>query len=598
MISKFHSTELNFFLNTLKPYRLLVILVIFSSVLGAVLDGISIGMLIPLISILQGNATDVQTPKMLQWLIDLLKLLPPQQKIYFAIGLVVLAMLLKNIFQTTGSKLGYWLSGKITADVRWQTIQSLMRVRIDFHHKAKIGDLLEKAINNTGQFEHLTRRVVDTSANLINFTMLFSLLIILSWQLTAITFILGAVFAFIVNSYSRALRQMSKDRAKSDRQLLNTFHESLSGIQLIKSYRKENEQLTRLKRRIESARKARFPLFYRIQSIHFLTDALGSIAIGALFLIALWLYDMNTKLLLTQLIPFVYILTRLIPITKFLNAGKGEILVMWQYVKLVHDLLKTDNKSFITDGGVTFSGLKREIRFQAVNFSYPGAKQFALSNIYFSIPVGKTTAIIGHSGSGKSTLVNLLLRFYDPQSGRMLVDGQSLSDLTLDSYRRKIGIVSQDTFIFNNTVRYNITFGAHRECAEEEIIMAAKKAAAHEFIVALPQGYDTHLGDRGINLSGGQRQRISIARTILNDPEILILDEATSALDNQTEKLVHEAITKISRNRTVIIIAHRLSTIAGADQVIVMKNGRVAEMGSTEQLFKQKGEYYHLVYSE
>jgi subfamily B ATP-binding cassette protein MsbA len=206
--------------------------------------------------------------------------------------------------------------------------------------------------------------------------------------------------------------------------------------------------------------------------------------------------------------------------------------------------------------------------------------------------------LTGKGGAGKSTIVNLLLRFYDPQHGAILLDGEPLPSFKLESYHRKIGVVSQDTFLFNNTVKFNIAFSAIATPSDEQIIAAAKKAGAHEFIMELPNGYDTFVGDRGVKLSGGQRQRISIARAILRDPEILILDEATSALDAKTERRIYQAILELSQGRTVIIIAHRLSTIKNADQIIVLKNGQVAEIGGREELLERGGEYYQLAQAQ
>ncbi|MGH7450211.1 MAG: ABC transporter ATP-binding protein, partial [bacterium] len=312
------------------------------------------------------------------------------------------------------------------------------------------------------------------------------------------------------------------------------------------------------------------------------------------FVIAMFMYELNTQLMLTQLLPFIYILLRIVPLTKIINAQKAEVLSKRPYVELVYNLLRDDDKPFIPNGHQIFSGLAREIQFRAVSFVYNGTRKPVLHEVNFSIPAGKTTAIVGESGAGKSTIANLLLRFYDPQQGGILLDGEPLPNFKLETYHRKIGVVSQDTFLFSNTVKFNIAFSVEGTPSEEQIIAAAKKAGAHDFIMELPNGYDTFVGDRGMKLSGGQRQRISIARAILRDPEILILDEATSALDTKTERRIHQAILELSHGRTVIIIAHRLSTIKNADQIVVLKHGQVAEIGHPEDLLEQGGEYYQL----
>jgi ABC-type multidrug transport system fused ATPase/permease subunit len=306
---------------------------------------------------------------------------------------------------------------------------------------------------------------------------------------------------------------------------------------------------------------------------------------------------MDYRLVLTQMLPFVYILARMIPVIKQINQARGIIVGRLPALDAVYELIRLDNKPVLRDGDKQYTGLKSGIRFESVTFSYNGGEKAALTDAGFFIPKGKTTAIVGKSGAGKSTIINLLLRFYDPQKGHIHIDDEPLRNMAVESYRRNIGIVSQDTFIFNDTVRSNIAFGLIGEPSDEVITDAAKRAGADEFISELPQGYDTILGERGIRLSGGQRQRISIARAILKNPEILILDEATSSLDTRTEELIHRAITELSRNRTVIIIAHRLSTIKNADQLIVLKDGRVSETGSETELMERRGEYYELATS-
>lgn len=586
--------EIKFLFSVIKPYRLIIALLILGSLLGSAFDGISIGMLIPLLSNLQGVEGDAQVPKALQWMVNLLKSYPLEKQFFFSLTLVILAVLLKNLFFGITVKLGYWLSGKIVADLRLRAMKLLMNVGIAFHRKSKIGEIIEKAINNTAYVENLIRYSVRFMPNFFMFLILFSLLIFLSWQLTLATVILGIVFALLMFVYTKNLSKLGETLALRSREMLSTIHESLTGIQLVKSFGKEEQQRSLSSDKIERYRKVEYPRNFRVYLIHLITEGLGIITIGLLFTISMLLHNMNTKLILTQLLPFIYILTRIVPILRFLNNDRAEIISYWPYLRLVQDLLRTDDKPFIADGYKSFPGLKDEIRFYKVTFSYNEDDRFALTDVDFSIPAGKTTAIVGQSGAGKSTIVNLLLRFYDPQEGKILVDGEPLENFTLKSSRRKIGVVSQDTFIFNDTVRYNIAFSAETEPPDEQIIRAARRAGAHEFIMDLPNGYETLLGDRGVILSGGQRQRISIARAILRDPEILILDEATSSLDTQTEKQIHQSISELSQNRTVIVIAHRLSTIKGADKIIVLKKGRIVEIGEEIQLLSNKGEYYRL----
>jgi subfamily B ATP-binding cassette protein MsbA len=259
-------------------------------------------------------------------------------------------------------------------------------------------------------------------------------------------------------------------------------------------------------------------------------------------------------------------------------------------VNEVKELLRNDDKPYLNNGTLQFTGLNQRISFLLTSFGYEPSN-LVLRDITLNIQKGEVTALVGASGAGKTTLADLIPRFYDPINGSILLDKEDLRNFDITSVRRKMAIVSQDTFIFNASVRDNIAYGLQGIC-EQDIVQAAKQAHALEFIEELPNSWDTILGDRGVRLSGGQRQRIAIARALLRNPDILILDEATSALDSLTEQLIQESLEKLSQGRTVIAIAHRLSTIAKADKVVVLEQGRIVEQGSYQDLLIKKGELW------
>jgi ABC-type multidrug transport system fused ATPase/permease subunit len=280
----------------------------------------------------------------------------------------------------------------------------------------------------------------------------------------------------------------------------------------------------------------------------------------------------------------------MMPLVSQINGARENLSRFKGSIDNIKNLLKTSNKPYLSKGYLRFSGLKKEIRFSGVDFAYE-LPNLILKDINFTLEKGQVTAFVGGSGAGKSTLADLVSRFYDPTQGSILFDGKNLQSFDISTVRRKMAIVSQDTFIFNASVRDNIAYGLDN-ISFKEVWQAAKQARALDFIEELPDGMNTILGDRGVRLSGGQKQRIAIARALLRDPEILILDEATSALDSVTEKLIQQSLEKLSQGKTVITIAHRLSTIAQADKVVVLERGRIVEQGSYHELLKKQGKLW------
>jgi subfamily B ATP-binding cassette protein MsbA len=317
-----------------------------------------------------------------------------------------------------------------------------------------------------------------------------------------------------------------------------------------------------------------------------------------LLILAFAMMTQNGQLQSAQLLTFLFVLFRSTPTLRQLDGARAQFSNFQGSLNNIKELLRTDDKTYLHDGTVQFSGLKQAIEFVSVDFGYDPA-ELVLHNISLTIERGKMTALVGSSGAGKSTLADLIPRFYDPTQGKILIDGVDLREFEINSLRRKLAVVSQDTFIFNTSIRNNIAY-ALEEVDEAAIREAAQLANALEFIEEMPEGFETQLGDRGVRLSGGQRQRIAIARALLRNPEILILDEATSALDSVSERLIQESIEQLSVGRTVVAIAHRLSTIVRADKVVVMEQGRIVEQGTYQELLERGGKLlqYHQMQHE
>ncbi|WP_152964948.1 ABC transporter ATP-binding protein, partial [Limnoraphis robusta] len=321
-----------------------------------------------------------------------------------------------------------------------------------------------------------------------------------------------------------------------------------------------------------------------------ISEAVATIILIGMLLFSFAFLIPTEQLKIASLLTFIFILFRLIPITRQLNGARTQISSFQGSINNINELLRTDNKTYLKNGTSPYTHLQQKIVFQSVSFGYD-QEDVILHDINLIIKRGEMTALVGASGAGKTTLANLIPRFYDVTQGQILIDDLDLREFDVYSLRRRMAVVSQDTFIFNTSVRDNIAY-ALENVEEEAVVEAARFANALDFIQELPQGMDTILGDRGVRLSGGQRQRIAIARAILRDPDILILDEATSALDSVSERLIQESMEKLSVGRTVIAIAHRLSTIVRADKVVVLEQGKIIEQGGYQDLLEQRGKLW------
>jgi subfamily B ATP-binding cassette protein MsbA len=370
-----------------------------------------------------------------------------------------------------------------------------------------------------------------------------------------------------------------------------TAIETMSGIQVIKSFTLEKVFGDKMRERSQIYGDT----LYKERKNSSQTTIIQELSVfgmlAAMALVGVSVLHLDFAVIMALL----FVLFRMAPRVSAVNLGRQSLAVSLAILGHVKSIMDETSEPSIVSGDRAFTGLKKSIELKDVQFSY-GRGVPVLQDMAFTIESGKVTAIAGTSGAGKTTLVDLILRLYDPTEGSILVDGVDLKELDLSSWRRSIGVVSQDVFLFNETVAYNISLG-RSDVTQKMIQEAAKQAYADEFIQQWPQGYETNIGDRGLNLSGGQRQRLALARAILLQPEILILDEATSSLDSESEKLIHDYMNEIRGKSTLIVVAHRLSTIRDADQIVVIENGKVAEQGDWDTLVAGSGvfaNYYQL----
>ena len=421
----------------------------------------------------------------------------------------------------------------------------------------------------------------------------FGTLVFTSWQLTLFTLAVVPLMAWGMGAIGKKLKRESLEAQGKWSDTMSQLEETLGGLRIIKAFIAEDKMMDRFSNVSNELRRATRKVAVRQALAHPVSEFLGTVMI----MIVLWF---GGSLILSDTAPIdaptfifymVILYSVLNPLKEFAKAGYN-IPKGLASMERVDKILTAENNIKEKPDALDIRSFDDKIEFKSVYFSYEDGKQ-VLKDINITVPKGKTVALVGQSGSGKSTLVDLVPRYHDVTSGEVLIDGKNIKDLKIKSLRSLIGNVNQEAILFNDTIFNNIAFGVEG-ATEEQVIAAAKIANAHDFIMEKEEGYQTNIGDRGNKLSGGQRQRISIARAILKNPPILILDEATSALDTESERLVQEALDRLTTTRTTIAIAHRLSTIKNADEICVMHEGEIVERGSHEELLKLNGYYKKL----
>ncbi len=574
-----------------KRYPLLIICKVLLGLSGALFNGVSTALIAPVLLDFLGQPIDTRAfPPVIQNLFEPFEDIANPYRLMAMISAIVLAIVLKNVTGYLGSLVSGILSRRLTRDLREDGLDLLLNVDLDFFAKMRIGDLINRLnneVNRAAGAVNTSLRMVESGLTILVF---IGLLLAMSWQLTiASTLLLGFV-AWINQQLIQRAKYFGQMLSSTSRDYSIRVLEALNGMRLIRAVGSEEREFKLLKQLIRDRETMSFKSQMNSSAVSPLSEVAGIIALLTIVAMGRLFFAEELEALSTVLLTYLFLLFRLLPIVSQLNGARNQFANTAASVEIVHDFLRRDNKPFMANGTRPYMGLKQGIRFNQLSFAYPDHNDLVLNDITLDLPKGTSLALVGSSGAGKSTLADLLPRFYDPTEGAIEIDGHDLRELDLKSFRREVGIVSQDTFLFNDTIRNNIAY-ARPDATDEEVFLAAKRANAHEFIQALPLGFETLIGDRGIMLSGGQRQRIAIARALLQNPEILILDEATSALDTVSERLVQQALDELSRDRTILVIAHRLSTIQNADQIAVLDRGKVVEVGTHAELL-ERGNYY------
>lgn len=487
---------------------------------------------------------------------------------------------------------------KLVDRLNKRIFEQLQAVSLSYFGKKNSGEIINSLtteINKLKQILGLGAYIITQGLVLLVYVVV---LLQISWQLSIISVLLFSLLAVGLAKLSLWVREPSFEVSKANGQFTSIAIEFIGGIRTVQAFSTQDFERRQFYQASSKVVKASTKTVIIGVVVRPLAEGLATTILVGMIILAMTVFVPNGTLQVASLLTFVFVLFRLIPALYSINGNLAQISSFQGSLENIKELLKRENKPYLENGTVQFSGWKRAIEFRSVDFGYD-ASDLVLHNITLTIEKGQTVALVGASGAGKTTLADLIPRFYDPTQGKVLIDGVDLREFEIDSVRRKMAIVSQDTFIFNTSVHNNIAYGTE-EADKEAILKAARLANALEFIQEMPEGFDTQLGDRGVRLSGGQRQRIAIARALLRDPEILIMDEATSALDSVSERLIQESLEKLSVGRTVIAIAHRLSTIVRADKVVVLEQGRIVEQGGYQELLEQCGKLwkYHQIQHE
>lgn len=519
-----------------------------------------------------------------------LKWLHQEPSFSFFIVLAVVMQLLRSAAAYLGQCSSILLGVKIQTELQESIYRKILNFSFACAHRFKSGDLLEYAKMPTTAtmplMVGLNMILVSALAVAISLTMMLYLSPVLT---CGVVFLFGVVI-FSQKKIIRWLSRVSEFHSNHILEFGKHTVQSLNGLRVIHIFCRQNTVLQRIFHILQKLASEMKLLAFLSNAIPSINEIVG-VSLVAIFLVAgQWLLSENA---LPLLLTFVVMLYRTNARVQNFLMGLSSFASQWGQLLKIEYIMSDADKEFVSDEGMEFPSLQREIEFRDVILRYEGRREEAIQKIRLTLYKGETVALVGPSGAGKSSLLDLLLQLYNPTAGAILVDGIDLRQFRMSSWREKIGMVSQDTFIFNETIEENIRFGK-LDATTEEVIAAAKMADADRFIQFLPDGYQTVLGERGFRLSGGQRQRIALARALIRDPEILILDEATSSLDSHSERLIQKTLRQFYGKKTILVVAHRLSTIFHSDKILFLDKGCLKEMGTHAELLALNGGYAHL----
>ncbi|CAM4232585.1 ABC transporter ATP-binding protein [Zobellia nedashkovskayae] len=591
-----------------KPYKLFAILNIVSNILYALFSTLAMISLFPMLSVLFDNTKAVYKKPVWRgisdakdYIMEYLNFFVTERSqqdgagdvLMLMVALIIGMFFMKNIFNYLAMYFITYLRNGVLKDLRNELYDKTVELPISYYSEKRKGDTIARITSDVLEIQHSFLSILELIVR-EPLTILFTIVAMLSIspKLTLFVFLFLPLSGFLISLIGKSLKRKSDKVQREQGHFLSILEETLGGLRVIKAFNAES----RFGRTFQASTKRFYnfsnSLLNRQNLASPTSEFFGIAAIGVI----LWYggqmvlveKTLEPELFITYMTLSYQILTPAKAISKAsYSVKKGNAAA-----ERVMEILETENPIVDKPDALIKDTFDSGVDLQNISFKYED--EYVLKNFNLKVPKGETVALVGQSGSGKSTIANLVTRFYDVNEGEISIDGHNIKDISKKSLRGLLGLVTQDSILFNDTVANNISLGKEN-ASKEEIIEAAKIANAHDFIAELPNGYDTNIGDSGNKLSGGQKQRLSIARAVLKNPPIMILDEATSALDTESERLVQDALEKMMRNRTSIVIAHRLSTIQNANTIVVLQKGEIVEQGSHDELIAKDGAYKKLV---
>ncbi|RAK19791.1 ATP-binding cassette, subfamily B, MsbA [Flavobacterium aquaticum] len=598
----------------LKPYKSNVILNIIFNILYALFSTLSFISLIPMLDVLFKDAekiveepvytdiwdiTSYGKDYLYYYITKLTEENGAQYALLLVVCIVISTFLLKNLFNYLGLNYLTIVKNGVLKDLRKNMFDKIIQLPISYYSEKRKGDVMARMLGDINEVKNSFFSILELVVK-EPMTILFTIgaMISISFKLTLFVFVFIPISGFVISKIGKSLKSKSGRAQQENGYLISVVEESLGGLKVVKSYNAEKNIISKFNDSINRLLKLSISIERKNNLASPMSEFMGIVVIAIL----LW-YGGNMVLVDklangepilegSKFLAYMGLAYNILTPAKAISKASYQVKSGLAAAERVFEILEVENTITNKTDAVVKTSFEDKIAIENINFRY--AEENVLKNFSLEIPKGKTVALVGQSGSGKSTIANLLTRFYDVQEGTVKIDGIDIKDMTLESLRDLMGLVTQDSILFNDTIKNNIRLGKE-DATDEEIIAALKVANAYEFVKVLPNGIETNIGDAGGKLSGGQKQRLSIARAVLKNPPIMILDEATSALDTESEKFVQVALENMMQNRTSIVIAHRLSTIQKADKIVVMHKGEIFEQGTHDELLALNGTYSKLV---